>query len=167
AGAGPYYRCRRNSPFSAAPPVSRARPRPEALDMPNDAKLGLVVGVGLVIAVAVVFFRRDLTARPAGESATAVAPSPSTRPPAPRPLTRPVRGRPMAREAEDGATPRRHTVPEGETRGGLAEHYYGDAARSADLRRANAEALAGSSDLTPGTVLVVPELDQAADVPGS
>ena len=28
--------------------------------MPNDAKLGLIVGVGLVIGVAVVFFRKDL-----------------------------------------------------------------------------------------------------------
>ena len=27
--------------------------------MPNDAKLGLIVGVGLVIAVAVVFFRKE------------------------------------------------------------------------------------------------------------
>jgi hypothetical protein len=27
--------------------------------MPNDAKLGLVVGVVLVIAIAVVFFRRE------------------------------------------------------------------------------------------------------------
>ena len=27
--------------------------------MPNDAKLGLIVGVGLVIGVAVVFFRKD------------------------------------------------------------------------------------------------------------
>ena len=27
--------------------------------MPNDAKLGLVVGVGLVLAVAVVFFRKE------------------------------------------------------------------------------------------------------------
>ena len=27
--------------------------------MPNDAKLGLVVGVGLVITVAVLFFRED------------------------------------------------------------------------------------------------------------
>ena len=28
--------------------------------MPNDAKLGLVVGVSLVIAVAVVFFRKEI-----------------------------------------------------------------------------------------------------------
>jgi hypothetical protein len=32
--------------------------------MPNDAKLGLVVGVGLVIAVAVMFFRREAPASP-------------------------------------------------------------------------------------------------------
>ena len=31
--------------------------------MPNDAKLGLVVGVGLVIAVAVVFARTDPSAQ--------------------------------------------------------------------------------------------------------
>ena len=28
--------------------------------MPNDAKLGLVMGVSLVIAVAVIFFRKEL-----------------------------------------------------------------------------------------------------------
>ena len=41
--------------------------------MPNDAKLGLVVGVGLVIAVAVLLFRRDAPAPPppAAESAPA------------------------------------------------------------------------------------------------
>ncbi len=30
--------------------------------MPNDAKLGFVVGVGLVMVVAVVYFRKDPTA---------------------------------------------------------------------------------------------------------
>ena len=40
--------------------------------MPNDAKLGLVVGVGLVIAVAVLFFRKEPpAASPAGEAAPA------------------------------------------------------------------------------------------------
>jgi hypothetical protein len=29
--------------------------------MPNDAKLGLVVGVGLVLAVAVLFVRKDVS----------------------------------------------------------------------------------------------------------
>lgn len=33
--------------------------------MPNDAKFGLVVGVGLVIAVAIVFFRKEAPSPPA------------------------------------------------------------------------------------------------------
>jgi len=32
--------------------------------MPNDAKLGLVVGVGVVIATSVVFFHKDAVAAP-------------------------------------------------------------------------------------------------------
>jgi hypothetical protein len=34
--------------------------------MPNDAKLGLVVGVGLVLLIAVVFFRKDPVAATGG-----------------------------------------------------------------------------------------------------
>ena len=40
--------------------------------MPNDAKLGLVTGVGLVILIAAVFFRRE----PAGIAAGQVPPAP-------------------------------------------------------------------------------------------
>ncbi len=42
--------------------------------MPNDAKLGLVLGVSLVIAVAVIFFRKELpgNARATDPSATIV-----------------------------------------------------------------------------------------------
>jgi hypothetical protein len=38
--------------------------------MPNDAKLGLVCGVGLVIAIAVVFYRKDAAPRPPAEPAS-------------------------------------------------------------------------------------------------
>lgn len=31
--------------------------------MPNDAKIGMVVGVGMVIAIAVLFYRKDLPAQ--------------------------------------------------------------------------------------------------------
>lgn len=48
--------------------------------MPNDAKLGLVVGVSLVIVVAVFFFRKDAPAvDPA--AATIVKPAAETMPP--------------------------------------------------------------------------------------
>ncbi len=45
--------------------------------MPNDAKLGLVVGVGLVIAIGVVFFRKEPppnASNPPGAAAPALTP---------------------------------------------------------------------------------------------
>jgi hypothetical protein len=63
--------------------------------MPTDAKLGLVVGVGLVIVVAVVFFRKDTPAvDPA--AATIVQPAPAVTPPGP---------------SESGSWPRTITAP--------------------------------------------------------
>ena len=59
--------------------------------MPNDAKLGMVAGVALVIVVAVVFFRRDAAAG-STTGPKAVTPAPRTtgvRPPMPTP-PRPV-----------------------------------------------------------------------------
>jgi hypothetical protein len=48
--------------------------------MPNDAKLGLVVGVGLVIVIGFVFFRKEpVTANPA-EAAPAAVSSKTTDP---------------------------------------------------------------------------------------
>ena len=51
--------------------------------MPNDAKLGLAVGVGLVIAVAVVYYRAESTAATADPAATIVQPDQSDPPPPP------------------------------------------------------------------------------------
>lgn len=80
--------------------------------MPNDAKLGLVVGVGLVIAVAVVFFRRDLaTVTPSADRAAAAVsrpvPSPKAElpPQSPAPPAHGLPGAPDAnRLAFDAAT---------------------------------------------------------------
>ena len=63
--------------------------------MPNDAKLGLVVGVGLVITVAVVFFRKDPEVLPSAQAATA-----ATRPAMPR--SRKTSGLPVSREGGPG-----------------------------------------------------------------
>jgi hypothetical protein len=41
--------------------------------MTNDAKLGLVVGIGLVILIAIVFFRKDPATARAGPAPTPVA----------------------------------------------------------------------------------------------
>ena len=49
--------------------------------MPNDAKLGLVAGMALVIAVAVVYFHNDLTAsKSPGDAAAATVVSPTAAP---------------------------------------------------------------------------------------
>lgn len=53
--------------------------------MPNDAKLGLVVGVGLVIAIGVVFFRKDTTPQTAA-NVPAAATTTTNRSPPPRPV---------------------------------------------------------------------------------
>jgi nucleoid-associated protein YgaU len=125
--------------------------------MPNDAKLGLVVGVALVIAVAVIFFRKDTPANPAatnGQPAPAATPAP---PPAPRAALAQTTGRTL-----DGPIPgvdgRCHTVREGETLTGLAQHYYGDGDKSATLYQVNRSRLDSPDELPPGTVLLIPDL---------
>jgi nucleoid-associated protein YgaU len=144
--------------------------------MPNDAKLGLVLGVTLVIAVAVVFFRRDLaTAQPNEEPTSAVngaaAPpaAPTTPPAAPpnavRDQLHPVKARTAERTTEvraGGPSSRRHTVRAGDTLFSLARHYYGDGDRFVDLYRANRGTLKSPDALEPGTVLVIPDVPTEA-----
>lgn len=71
--------------------------------MTNDAKLGLVAGVGLVIVVAVVFFRKDLTPdRPGGENPVVATPATAPRVPG-RGSPRPVRATTTTRSRSDAA----------------------------------------------------------------
>lgn len=76
--------------------------------MPNDARLGLVIGVGLVITVALVFFRKDLISRkPSGDPAAASTNSPVKVPPTPpRSGPRPAKARTVSQSATDGEAPR-------------------------------------------------------------
>jgi hypothetical protein len=76
--------------------------------MPNDAKLGLVVGVSLVIVVAVFFFRAETPAvDPA--AATIVKPPPDlTPPPLPMGNGRAVQAKPTA--ADKGLETREETA---------------------------------------------------------
>jgi nucleoid-associated protein YgaU len=114
--------------------------------MPNDAKLGLVVGVGLVIAVGVVFYRKDAqTGNPA-----AIDKSPAVQPaadPTPKPET-----------VAKATSARRHTFQAGETLTGLARQYLGDEAKVAAIRALN-PGLQGQDDPPAGTVLVIPDAE--------
>lgn len=116
--------------------------------MPSDARLGLVAGVCLVIAVAVVFYRTD---------GKGVLPTGAV-------------GRPITASAEEeggegSATPavperptRLHKVAEGETLTSLALKYYGDRARASFLFRANRDQIQAPDRVPVGTVLRIPEL---------
>ena len=69
--------------------------------MPNDAKLGLIVGVGLVIGVAMVYFRKDLPEVP--PEAAYAAPVSATRsaPANPRGTYRSVKAKPVIQGEEE------------------------------------------------------------------
>ena len=112
--------------------------------MPNDARLGLVVGVGLVIGFAVLTFRKDGNPqRPPGNVET--TPAGATQASAMSGLPTP-------------APRREHTVREGETLLSLAVRYYGDPARSSFLFRANQDRVRAPDHIPIGTVLYIPDL---------
>jgi nucleoid-associated protein YgaU len=125
--------------------------------MPNDAKLGLVVGVALVVVIAVVFFRREpAAADPGAGRAAAVTPAGTESAPSPRNHLRPFPADPTA-SSRPGPPVRRHVVREGETLYSLARHYYQDDRKFVDIYRANQAVLTTPDPLPPGTVLVIPQ----------
>jgi nucleoid-associated protein YgaU len=127
--------------------------------MPNDAKLGLVVGVGLVIAVAALFFRKEpLTGQPAGEEKAA---SVGHKALAAGTAQRADNARPVPAKKTSRTELRRHTVQEGDTLYTLALHYYGDGDRFVDLYRANRHVIQTPDRLPAGTVLTIPDFEEA------
>ncbi len=133
--------------------------------MPNDAKLGLVVGVVVVVTIAVVFFRKDATTSPplAQEAAAASVRTPKTVPVSPaNSLNRAIRAEPTAQSET-----RHHVVQEGETLFSLAEQYYGDKDKAVVIYRANREVLNTPEQLTPGTDLKIPDLPDKQAAPAN
>ena len=140
--------------------------------MPNDAKFGLLVGVGLTITVAVVFFSKPpassrlpqrvpplatastptMAVEPAGAAAReSSAVDPVTSPPPP-----PAALRPIASTPEWRPMPRQHLVTSGETLFTIAQRYYGDGARAGELYKVNRAVIANPDRLEVGTTLVIP-----------
>jgi hypothetical protein len=97
--------------------------------MPNDAKIGLICGLGIVVAVAIAFFRSDGPgASVRRETTVAVGASKLARAPAPPSNNRPVKPKPQADsraavpvlpagrsalplESKPNTTPKGHTSP--------------------------------------------------------
>ena len=117
--------------------------------MPNDAKLGLFFGVGLVITVAVLFFRKDL---PGGLN-LAAGNSPGWT----------LQGKPVTNPKSNARTVsggRRHVVQDGDTLVNIAQKYYGDTEQFKTILNVNRDQINAPDRLTPGTVLVIPDQPQ-------
>ena len=116
--------------------------------MPNDARLGLVVGVTVVILVAVLFVRKDSMSRGKGaptNSASSVVQLPSMVP------GLPSVPRPGLFQS------RTHTIGEGETLTSVAVQYYNDPGQVSLIFRANRDRLMAPDRVPIGTVLVIPD----------
>jgi nucleoid-associated protein YgaU len=112
--------------------------------MSKDAKLGLVLGIGLIIVIAVVFFRKDpAQATAASETAAAVKPKNSL-------------GTPVISDVRLPAG-RRHVVVEGDTLFSLAQRYYNDRSKFVVIYQANEQTLPNPGQLEPGTIVVIPD----------
>ena len=138
--------------------------------MPIDAKFGLLVGVGLTITVAVVFFSKvpgdsrlpqrvpplataaspTVAHEPVVDSASTAA-QPASAPPPPPAALRPISSAPEWRPM-----PRQHVVAAGETLFTIAQRYYGDGARVGDLYQANRAVIANPDRLAVGAKLIIP-----------
>lgn len=129
--------------------------------MPNAAKVGLILGVSLVIAIGAVFFRKELgnnqpgPDRGASNSAVPGNALPSD-PTAPRGSG--AATVPGSQSAERPLSGRYHTVRQGDTLFNLAQTYYGDGERFIDIYRANRQALVSPDQLPAGTILLIPDL---------
>jgi hypothetical protein len=115
--------------------------------MPKDARLGLFFGIALVLVVAVLFFRKDLP----GVNLT---PGNSTG------WSWQGQATGDGKTGADGQTAggRRHVVQNGDTLMNLAQKYYGDKEQFSTIYSFNREQVHAPDRLTPGTVLIIPDL---------
>jgi nucleoid-associated protein YgaU len=125
--------------------------------MPSDARLGLVIGLTLVILFAVLFVRKEAAQGDPNRKANFAIASPGAvvRTTAPVPGLPGVQGIASPRGTNSGAT-RWHTVGEGETLMSIARTYYGDGAMVSHLFNANRDRLLAPDRVPEGTVLRIP-----------
>ncbi len=126
--------------------------------MPNDAKLGLVVGVGLTIAIAVVFFSKDSASSDPSRtahlhhSAQALASD--------RSGSLAVPGQTGGRSNLSGnastITHRTHVIAAGDTLFTIAQRYYGRGDRFAEIYQANQRLLTNPDRLPIGQSIIIP-----------
>lgn len=122
--------------------------------MTNDAKLGLVVGVCLVIGTAVVFFRKDLVPERTDAAEAMATSSGAPRPQYARTFTPPT----APARAVSAHKGQNHTVKHGESLYSLAQQYYGDGKKYTEIYKVNRRIVTNPDYVAPGTVLFIPDL---------
>jgi nucleoid-associated protein YgaU len=121
--------------------------------MPNDAKLGLVLGVGLTITVAILFFRKEAVTVPPAAMVPGVV---QTAPQGTIALMSQKKERGVPGRTVSRSTARKHVVAEGDTLFSLAEKYYQDKNRFVEIYQANRDVMSSPEKLTAGTELAIP-----------
>src|SRR5688572_26681226 len=119
--------------------------------MPNDAKLGLVLGVGLTITVAVLFFRKEAATVP-----PAMVPAPAQSAPKEVAALTGQRERGVPARTVSRSSARTHVVAQGDTLFSLAEKYYRNKGRFVDIYEANRDVLSSPDQLRAGMELTIP-----------
>lgn len=124
--------------------------------MPNDARLGLVVGITMVILVAVLFVRKDGTPGGPGPGGAAASNAGISR--AQIQVSAPVPGLPGVPVRMPATGPRTHRVEEGESLMSVAVRYYGNAGYVSYLFNANRDRVRAPDHVPIGTVLRIPDV---------
>ncbi|MGF1581242.1 MAG: LysM peptidoglycan-binding domain-containing protein [Gemmataceae bacterium] len=135
--------------------------------MPQDAKLGLMIGVGVVVVIAVVFFRKEATdsSMSNGNSTPAAVSSASVETVENAPAQTSSFERTSTRVVQRvSGNSRRHVVQKGDTLYTLSIRYYNDESRSLDIYQANREKLSRAEGMIPGMVLVIPEVASGSEI---
>ncbi|OAI42011.1 hypothetical protein AYO40_06815 [Planctomycetaceae bacterium SCGC AG-212-D15] len=120
--------------------------------MTNDSKIGLVLGVCLVIGVAIAFFRKELVAEHPPDN-LAASPTAGVVPPQPRGHVAPIATTTSVHKGQN------HTVKHGESLYSLAQQYYGDGHKYPEIYKANRRVVNSPDYVAPGTVLFIPDLN--------
>jgi nucleoid-associated protein YgaU len=134
--------------------------------MPNDIRIGLVGGIALLLLTGVLCFRKDLShfrPRERAETSAAfyqVSGGPRSRVPAP--ASPPARATPE-RTGKQGSG-YWHRIQQGDTLIGLAQRFYGDGDRFADIYDANRNVLDRADPLPTGVVIFIPDAVRAPPI---
>lgn len=131
--------------------------------MPKEAKLGLILGLAVVIVIALVFFRKE-SPENISQAATSIRSAPKQAKFTSNTKQNAKVEAPTQLVSNKKKQPYRYKVVEGDTLYSLARRFYQDDSKFVDIYRANIASVATPERLEPGTMLVIPGIDEPPPV---